>query len=61
MTCKDKITQEKPQCIWPQQPGGVFGCPHMHGLLPKPSWCNDRFQLGPCICEACWNRELEED
>lgn len=61
MTCKEKLQAEKPECINPGQPGGCFGCPHMYGYLKKPRYCDDRFILGPVICDVCWSRELPED
>lgn len=56
MTCREKVAIENPSSISNLYEGGVMGCPHMHGYLPRPEYCDTIDDSRRCT--KCWDREI---
>lgn len=57
MTCKEKLTLERPHNLAPSEKGGCWGCPSWYGYLPNPDYCECR---STDLCYDCWDREIPE-
>ena len=56
MTCKEKLMIEFPEDVGKEWIGGCCGCPHDHGYLSKPPYCNR--SGNDEICAQCWDRKI---
>jgi hypothetical protein len=63
MTLREKVTQERPECIGEDYIGGVEGCPCVFDFLDV-----DESEMDECpmnkngtviTCFDCWNREYK--
>jgi hypothetical protein len=60
MTCKEKLAKDHHE--WDENDrNAVMGidCPHTHGFLDRPSYCDAGFNHD--TCDKCWNREIPEE
>ena len=65
MTFREKLFQEKPDCVGVDYVGGCKGCPAMYGY---ETWGESRENCdGEGVadekrcCRACWDREMKEE
>lgn len=64
MTFREKLFQEKPDCVGVHYVGGCIGCPAMHGY---ETWgesrenCDGERVADEKRCRACWDREMKEE
>lgn len=54
MTCREKLTMERPDCVGDEFEIGCCGCPSHYDYLADPDDC----QLSDCV--TCWDREIPE-
>lgn len=60
MTCRERLTKDWPQNVFPNTPGGCMGCPSTYRYLPDPDFCQDTSKTTNEKCTACWDREMDE-
>ena len=64
MTFREKLFQEKPDCVGVDYVGGCNGCPAMYGY---ETWgesrenCDGEEVADEKRCRACWDREMKEE
>lgn len=59
MTFKEKLAQERPDCIDDEHAGGCMYCPSDYGYEgPDEGLCKGNWVGGEGVCRACWDREM---
>lgn len=59
MTYKEKLMQERPECVSASYGGGCFGCPDRYGYEAY-SDCYENEADDCMTCTECWSREMSE-
>lgn len=64
MTFREKLFQEKPDCVGADYVGGCDGCPAMYGYETREESrenCDGEMVADEKRCTACWDREMKAE